>query len=838
MAKVPAYLAFTIEGLPVASAVKKVYVATNNLYILQNVDDKSYISRAPIEPFAEKAQTVTVADHMIIGDTGNTQSLDYFPHNGKSYFLMGIKPNALNWSTQVGRIEYEAGKEITNNTEITRIAAIHKAQSNGESIGDLLRSESAVSSSHKEILILAMNDDGTGNNTLSVFTRYDLEALNKVLDEIEASGTNYISAADTRVKATAISTKKVSGNLYNLTKNHSIQGMDLSDGGSVYLSSGDQGETPYVSKFAWNGYINSGFPLYNIYWPDVSLIETGGLQLKDRLYLSLSYHSENGNGIDSNVVYWIDKAKIDTNGDQDADRVQGGQDTGTPTLSGKKPLSSVEGYEYPASGWVQLSSGAQERKTPDFDNGEKGTKHYAGSTKIKYTAKVNGSGRMWVKVAATGWYLPIGKLSTLDNITKLTGSGRYEKVGYVTDQNTSQPWEFVLPYSATLGGIKANLKPLGPNTLEWEKNFSIVNDTPSTSFTPTSDEIAEMERVKSEIEANASGDDVIITYITDTHVDAYQSPSDAAALRSIELASYYSKTYGSDLLVHGGDMEDGNSSRALSLIDMERSVDAIKTSQRPYIILQGNHDDNSGYVRDEAGYQTNQLITNATANSYRLANYLVRPTGTKNPNNAIYGTYDIPNSRVTIMVLDGFDQPDVDTVNTGSTDGKVHFASFRHGYTKYSQAQHDWAAATMKSLASQGRQVLVMNHISLRGVPGKLWVDNTQEKIDGKFEYHADLSHLGQAMYDDVIKPYSSNIIGYVAGHTHEDDYALSDGVQFVTTTCAQAGRGVGGSKRLRPDNFAFDVLQISPRNKTVKRHRYGFGRNNESGYFLGSWKW
>ena len=132
-----------------------------------------------------------------------------------------------------------------------------------------------------------------------------------------------------------------------------------------------------------------------------------------------------------------------------------------------------------------------------------------------------------------------------------------------------------------------------------------------------------------------------------------------------------------------------------------------------------------------------------------------------------------------------------------------------------------------------------MNHISLRGVPFESWhYQNTSDTYKNKFEYAKDKTGYSQKIYDDVIKPFAKNIIGYMAGHTHVDDYTTNNRVQFITTTCAQAGRGVGGSKRLNPDNFSFDVLQISPRNKTVKRHRYGFGRNNESGYFIGSWKW
>ena len=524
----------------------------------------------------------------------------------------------------------------------------------------------------------------------------------------------------------------------------------------------------------------------------------------------------------------------ETGGGSTTGRPQGGEDTGYPSLSGATSFASVEGYEYPASGWVQLKSGAQERTTPDFYNGVKAGKHYAGSTKLKYVAKVNGSGRMWVKLASNGNYLPIGQMGTLTNVTKLSGSGRYEEVGYVTDQNTSQPWEYVDPYSKTFGGTSSKGAALHAHAQEWENNFAIVNEQPSTSFTPSDSELSEMQRVQNEIQQNASDDDIIITYITDTHVDSYQSPATAAALRGIEVASYYAKNFGSDLIVHGGDLEDGNSSKQLSMIDMERSVDAIKTAQRPYIILQGNHDDNSGYTRDIAGYQTDQIIGNSEAASIKYSPYFNKATGSDNPNNATFGTYDVPDSNVTIMVLDGFDQPDVETDVSQlkeKTSG-THFSSFRHGYTRYSAEQYAWAQRTMSSLAVQGRQVLVMNHISLRGVTG--WQDTELSR----FEVLNDLSGLSEAMYNNVITPYKNNIIGYIAGHTHEDDQAYSGGVQFVTTTCANSGRGKGATTRNSPDNFAFDVLQISSKNRSVIRHRYGFGKNDESGSLLKSWNW
>ncbi|AQW21758.1 hypothetical protein PL11_007450 [Lentilactobacillus curieae] len=319
MAKVPAKKAFTITNLDSDNAVQKVYVGTKNLYALQRVGSDSYISRAPIDPFTGTAQSAVAQDTMIIKGTGHSQTLDWYQYNGVDYFLVAIKTNDKKWATQIGRVQYKAGTTITGNTLITRMSSINRAQKADASIGTLLRTEAAVSTSRKEILILAMAQDAAGHNTKSVFTRYNLNAVNAIFDRIENSSKNFISAGDAEVRAAAISTMTVNGSLYSKTANNSIQGIDLSDGAAVYLSSGNEGETPYITKFLWNGSISIGKPLYNIYWPKYpstgeSLVETEGLQLKDYLYLGIGTHTKpasytynQGNHTKNNYVYYIDK---------------------------------------------------------------------------------------------------------------------------------------------------------------------------------------------------------------------------------------------------------------------------------------------------------------------------------------------------------------------------------------------------------------------------------------------------------------------------------------------------------------------------------------------------
>lgn len=317
------------------------------------------------------------------------------------------------------------------------------------------------------------------------------------------------------------------------------------------------------------------------------------------------------------------------------------------------------------------------------------------------------------------------------------------------------------------------------------------------------------------------------------------------------LMSDYAKKYGVDLMIHGGDLNDGAKPHDLSKIDIQLGVDAMKLGQRPYIILQGNHDDNSGYVRDQAGYQLDQLMTNEEA--WRLrAGALNRPD---NGNNAVYGTYNIPNSQVTIIVLDGFDQPDIETRRTTLGDGNVHFDSFRHGYSRYSDQQLNWLKNEALPHVPEGNKVLFLNHIALGGIKTwqNTWSKENQLSIDeyarNLFENNVVTNRPGfienQQVLKDIINYQNAthNVIGYISGHTHQDNQALYHDIQFVTTTCAIADRGDGSEKNFNPQNSArnltdltsnaWSIFRISAHSGEVAQFRFGWKNDR---YFLPGW--
>ncbi|WP_282801410.1 metallophosphoesterase family protein [Secundilactobacillus kimchicus] len=580
----------------------------------------------------------------------------------------------------------------------------------------------------------------------------------------------------------------------------------------------------------------------NHYWLEYQHYGQGTFYVPYATINPFRYYGEDSNAGDP--VYSKGSTGGNT-GTTESGRTPGGQHQDY-ILSGATPAyTNLDSYSFPmdsSRSHLIMTSNAMERTQPDMSlTGVKG--HYE-KENLYYSAKILGSGRMWVRLL-NGNYLPIGMLSkALPNLTKNGDSSRTENVGgYVKDVNTSQPYEMIWPYTQTVAGTGvSNIVP------KWEKNQSLNQEAVSDYFEPTGDEKFKLDELHSQVSSESHPDDVIIAYITDTHFDSYATPASARVLHSMQLMSWYAKTYPVDLVVHGGDVNDGVKDKNLSRIDVQQGVDAIKTSHRPYIILQGNHDDNSGYVRDMAGYKRDELLTNVEAWNLRQSPVLMRASGTDNPNNAVYGTYDVPDSKVTVVVLDGFDQPDV--APTGD-DGGMHFKSFRHGYTHYSSQQINWLETTLANMPSD-RKVLFINHIALNGVTG--WQGDltgaylNSKKKDTRFEHNTgtnlDGTKESKSIYDAItgFQARTGNVIGYLAGHTHRDDNALSGGVQFITQTAGIADRGgdrgdtnsVDTSRLNGYDNNAWTILRISKSAGTVDQFRFGWSSSTR--FFKKSW--
>ena len=138
-----ATLAFTLKGLPLGRAVQNFYMGSTYIYITQRVDATTYVSRLKMDKANKVANYV---DRMTFTNCGHGQSLDMYTYNGVNYMYMGCKSDTdsgYNWSLQIARIKYEAGKTY-NYTNLHRFTYMNYANGSAYRMGDTYRVAAAV----------------------------------------------------------------------------------------------------------------------------------------------------------------------------------------------------------------------------------------------------------------------------------------------------------------------------------------------------------------------------------------------------------------------------------------------------------------------------------------------------------------------------------------------------------------------------------------------------------------------------------------------------------------------------------------------------------------------
>ena len=304
--------AYTLINLPIDStghqnAVQKTYVGTENIYCLQKFGEDTYITKGSI---ADGQTTVDFSQSqpMILSNTGHAQTLDWYQHGGKDYFLVATYPKdtgGTEWATQLARVQFQPGP--VDPATLTHLSWLDHANTTGTDFGTLLRVEAAISTSRQYLLVAGIRIDDHHTQ----FTYYNLEGLNNVLDSVEDSGAHAIQCKNTQVTAQAIDTWQTPHSIYNSISNYdSFQGMDFSDGLAIYFSSGGITERPVVTKVAWKS-LTENFRQVSFDGDWGSNQETEGIQVKDTLYLGISTHANDQKGdanyTTGNYVYTVDK---------------------------------------------------------------------------------------------------------------------------------------------------------------------------------------------------------------------------------------------------------------------------------------------------------------------------------------------------------------------------------------------------------------------------------------------------------------------------------------------------------------------------------------------------
>lgn len=278
-------LAYTIKGLNHNLNVQNFYVGSSYLYITQRKGSTTYLSRCKIS-----GNTATYMDEMVLTNCGHGQSLEYMQYDSKSYFLVGCKSSSadnMNWSLQIGVIEYRAGKKL-DYTDMKRFSFMNYANKTATSVGTTKRVAAATSQDNNRIIFRVCN---TNNDFM--YSIYDRNALLKMLLK-DTSDTNL----DMRKATSACLASFTQKGNSRVWPNKSFQGVEMTGTSNIYVSGGAEGQTAQICKMNTRGTLQSTVSITGVKkTKDSKTPEIEGLQAKtvngeNRLYFVLPYYDK------------------------------------------------------------------------------------------------------------------------------------------------------------------------------------------------------------------------------------------------------------------------------------------------------------------------------------------------------------------------------------------------------------------------------------------------------------------------------------------------------------------------------------------------------------------
>lgn len=470
-----------------------------------------------------------------------------------------------------------------------------------------------------------------------------------------------------------------------------------------------------------------------------------------------------------------------------------------PTVSQVPTQTPVVGHRYAMNGLFRVTRKTlAEHSAPDF-NAPVSRTFKRGAT-LPYVAKYRTAHHGWLEISHTegNGYVPF--------IRYIAGIAEYwgrEKTGSKGVTRLIEPWTYTHPETITF------------------------SEDPRQSLVPTTDEKTGFDQLAAQIAEVAASDTVVIGLINDTHLDSYNTAQSANTLHDLKALSYFAKNYGLDALVANGDLNDGVQTLDRTILDIDRAVTALKTSETPFFITQGNHDDNSGFARYENGYRVDQVLSNVAASNLRNRHASASQIRPQASEPAFYGKYRVPHSPVSLILLDTFDIPDSSSEGYFKRDYDeaptgLHWTgilqNIRHSRSRIQQAQADWFSQTMADL-EPNEQVIIFTHDSIRSA--------VTDNAVGRFWTYDWFANNQQGAYVQVyqtIISHRAQIISVMNGHTHVDDWADDDGINWITTTCdAPDRRKSAHGSHATPSDAAWDVLVINPTQRHLTRLRYGW---------------
>ena len=300
-------------------AIQSFYINGSEIYICQNYDGITFngqtytgncvlLSRCVLS-----GNTFSIVDSMLLRNVGHGQTLDMYTYGGTTYFLISCGAAKADngdtiWSTQIGRITYQANT-VLDNSSIKRLTYLNYSNKNNTSFGATRRVDAALSSDKTKLLIWKRSQSGSNQ-----FSVYDFAAINQ---QLSASSGNTVSFQNNATLKNAC--KFTINNPTNMPT--SVQGVELSnlaDGiHSIYVASGNEakGQALTITRFNTNGnfkkqvtIVDTGvWGIYNRGEYSNALAEIEGVKIAGE---SLQFVLRDTDNKNRQVIAYIDKSLL------------------------------------------------------------------------------------------------------------------------------------------------------------------------------------------------------------------------------------------------------------------------------------------------------------------------------------------------------------------------------------------------------------------------------------------------------------------------------------------------------------------------------------------------
>ncbi|WP_028983338.1 phage tail spike protein [Sporolactobacillus terrae] len=331
-----------------------------------------------------------------------------------------------------------------------------------------------------------------------------------------------------------------------------------------------------------------------------------------------------------------------------------------------------------------------------------------------------------------------------------------------------------------------------------------------------------------------------ILFVTDSHIASGGFSNPTITIRGIDHlrnVAYLTQKAPIDLVVHGGDLTDGDAPKNQVLDDqLEAAGNLARQCNAPIFFLNGNHDDASLYAQSHDGNRFEDVIL--PDERYNLLKAFIGKDFKMHDGfeNRLYGLMDFPDKKLRVICLNVFENP-----YTQNSDGTNKYVTQHTAAVM--QDQLDWLANVALQVPDDSYSVLLFSHTRYAQSLDANYKNINFNLVRGLINaFKNGTSFSGSGTVSDYAATVSVDfsgrphtVIADIHGHGHYDGKWTENGVTLIQTLDCLARNDYPGKMPDRPfpslQEDAWDVYTIDPGIRKVYVTRFGAGSDREFSY-------